>query len=307
MGTEIDPPPPDVRLAALAGNQYGLVTRGQLVAIGVGPHGIAERVRTGRLLRIHRGVYAVGHRALRPAGYWMAAVLACGADAVLSHRSAAALWDLRGDPPAHVDVTVPSRHGRLPGRGIRIHRTRRLAPTEVTERNGIPVTTVARTILDLADQLPVQDVKRAIDEAEYRGLFDLTALRAVIRDNPGRRGGRRLLALAAEPLALTRSEKETLFLGLCRRHGLPLPRAAVQIEGFEADFHWPEQRLIVEIDGIAAHRTRRAMERDRTRDRRLLLAGHRTVRLTPEALRAEPASIADDLRRLMEPGAGAEP
>jgi very-short-patch-repair endonuclease len=298
MGTESAIPPVDRRLAELAAQQYGVVTRGQLSELGLSAHGIAERVRAGRLHRLHRGVYAVGHSRLRREGHWLAAVLSCGPGAVLSHRCAAALLELRPSAASEIDVTVPTKSGRAKRSGIRVHRSRRLNSHEVSVCDGVPVTSVARTLLDLADVVTPQDLKRAIDEAEYRGKLDLAALIAIVEGNPGRRGGR-VLALAQGPPALTRSEFEQRFLSFCRRHRLPTPAVGARIEGFEVDFVWPDASLVVETDGLAAHRTRHAMERDRVRDRRLLLAGYRTVRLTVRALRDEPKVVAADLRALL--------
>jgi very-short-patch-repair endonuclease len=298
MGRESAPPPLDGRLAALAARQHGVVSLAQLLDLGFGPHGIAERIRTGRLHRIQRGVYAISPARLRREGYWLAAVLACGPGAVLSHRDAAALWELRPSAGAKVDVTVSTRFGRVKRRGIRVHRSGRLTREETVARDGVPVTTVARTLLDLADVLPDQGLKRAIDEAEYRGRFDLISLSAVVENNPGRRGAK-VLALARQPPQRTRSDLEQDFLAFCRRHRLPRPTVGAAIAGYEADFVWPEARLIVETDGLAAHRTRRAFEDDRTRDRRTLRAGYHTIRLTDRALRHDQQEVARDLRDLL--------
>ena len=297
MGAESDTPPADRRLATLAGRQYGVVTRGQLRALGIGHNGVGERVRTGRLHRVHRGVYAVGHRVLTQEARWLAATLACGPGAALSHRSAAALWALRPSSAPTVDVSVPTGAGIRARHGIRVHRSARLTADDVTVHCGIPVTTVARTLLDLADALPPQPVKRAIHEADYRGLLDMAALVAVVERNPGRRGPT-VLALARGPVERTRSELEERFLALCSKHGLPRPEVAARIEGFEVDFLWRAERIVVEIDGLAAHRTRQAMERDRLRDRRLLLAGYRTVRLTSQSLTRDWEVVFADLRAL---------
>jgi very-short-patch-repair endonuclease len=285
-------------LARLAARQHGVVSQAQLLDLGFGPHGIAERIRTGRLHRIHRGVYALSPARLRIEGYWLAAVLACGPGSVLSHRSAAALWELRPSGATAIDVTVAVRSGRAKRKGIRVHRTRRLSREETVVRDQIPVTTVARTLLDLADVLTTQALKRAIDESEYRGRFDLTSLSAVVENNPGRRGAK-LLALAKEPAQRTSSDLEIDFLAFCRRHSLPRPAVGATIAGYEVDFSWPEARLIVETDGRAAHRTRRAFESDRTRDRRTLRAGYRTIRPTDRALRDDGPEVARDLRSLL--------
>jgi predicted transcriptional regulator of viral defense system len=158
MGAKVDPP----GLESVARRQWGVVSRGQLSALGFSARGIEEWVRTKRLIRLHQGVYAVGHDRLTRKGYWLAAVLACGPGARLSHRSAAALWELRQSGGGLIDVTVPSRAGRIRRKGIRIHRSGRLGPHEATERDGIPVTTVARTLLDLADALDLQALRRAV-------------------------------------------------------------------------------------------------------------------------------------------------
>jgi very-short-patch-repair endonuclease len=294
MNPESDQPTIDRLLAELAERQYGVVTREQLRLLGVGETGIRERLRTHRLHRLHRGVYAVGHRALPSKAHWMAAVLACGKGAALSHTAAAAHHEIRHSSAATVDVTVPARSGRRRRRGIRLHRSGRLGPEDVTVREGIPVTTVARTLLDLADVLNSQALKRAIDEAEYLRLLDLNALGAAVDDNPGRRGAK-LMAAARGPAELTRSTLEDRFLALIERHGLPRPRVGVHIGGYEVDFHWPEARLIVELDGFAAHGTRARFESDRLRDRRLARAGLRTIRLTANAIGYDEDAIAEEL------------
>lgn len=292
MKGESDQPELEARLAALAGRQFGVVTREQLRGLGVGETGIEERLRTKRLHRLHRGVYSVGHRALRSEAYRMAAVLACGPGAVLSHTAAAAHLEIRPSSATRIDVTVPARSGRRHRPGIRIHRCGRLEPEDVTVHHGIPVTTVARTLLDLADVLNDQALKRAIDEAEYRRLFDLTALIAAVQRNPGRSGAKvmRTVGMEAE---LTRSVLEDRFLELVKRNGLPSPRVGVHLEGYEVDFYWPEANLVVEVDGFAAHGTRKRFESDRLRDRRLARKGLQTIRLTANALYDEDAIAAD--------------
>jgi very-short-patch-repair endonuclease len=280
-------------LADLAARQWGVVTRAQLTALGVGDSGVRDWVQSGRLHRLYRGVYAVGHDRLRSEGRRLAAVLACGPGAVLSHRDAAALWDLRQSHSAYIDVTVPSRNGRRRQHGIRLHRTSRLRPEEVTVRDGIPVTTVARTLLDLADVLQGQALRRVITEAEYLNRFDLTAIDAVVENNPGRRGAK-LLAAAGARRHRTRSKLEDRFLAFLERHRVEEPQTGVWIEGYEADFVWTRAGLVVELDGFAAHKTRSTFNADRLRDRRLWKAGFRTMRLTDQALDDEHA-VLDDL------------
>jgi Transcriptional regulator, AbiEi antitoxin len=212
-------------LGELARRQWGVVTRAQLTELGVRDRGIADWVRRGRLQRLYRGVYAVGHDRLMREGRWLAAVLACGPGSVLSHRDAAVLWDLRQSNSAYIDVTVPSRNGRRRQAGIRVHRSGRLRRDEATVRNGIPVTTVARTLLDLADVLDRQALKRVITEAEYLNRFDLTALAAVVKANPGRRGAKlmaRSKALAIGHVQSLRIDSSRCSSGTVSRS----PRAA---------------------------------------------------------------------------------
>jgi very-short-patch-repair endonuclease len=288
MGTQIDLP----ELRGLAARQWGVVTRDQLAALGLGANGIAQWVRAGRLIRLYRGVYALGHDRLRLEGRWLAAVMACGPGAALSHRDAAVLWDLRQSNSPLIDVIVPSQNGRR-RQGIRIHRSARLRPEEVTVSRGIPVTTVARTLLDLADVLERQALRRVITEAEYLNRFDLTAIDAVVDSNPGRRSAKLVEAVGAAG-DRTRSKLEDRFLAFVERHGVEQPQTGVWIEGYETDFVWTRAGLVVELDGFAAHKTRSTFNADRLRDRRLWRAGLRTMRLTSEALDDEQA-VLDDL------------
>ena len=269
-----------------------MVSRRQLVALGFSPRGIEEWVRTGRLLRLHRGVYAVGHDRLRIEGRWLAAVIACGPGAVLSHRDAAQLWEIRQSSASMIDVTVPSQNGRLRRRGIRVHRSGRLTSDEVTTRSGIPVTSVARTLLDLADMLDTQALRRAVTEAEYTNRLDVTSLNAVVQNSPGRRG-RQVMDAVHGRRHRTRSPLEDRFLRLMERHGVEEPRTNAWIAGYEVDFIWTRLGLVVELDGVAAHTTRAALNADRLRDRRLWRAGLRTIRLTSEALEDPEAVLAD--------------
>jgi very-short-patch-repair endonuclease len=298
MNPESDRPPLDALVAELARGQYGVVTREQLRGLGVGDTGIRERLRTQRLHRLHRGVYAVGHSALPAKAHWMAAVLACGAGAALSHVAAGAHHQLRASSAARVDVTVPRCSGRRHQPGIRLHRSGRLSCEDVTVVDAIPVTTVARTLLDLADVLDRHGLKRAVDEAEYLRVLDMAALVAAVQRSPGRRGAR-VLEAAKGPLELTRGALEERFLALIERHGLPRPRVGVQMDGYEVDFHWPEADLIVELDGFAAHGTRTRFESDRLRDRRLGRAGLRTIRLTASAVSYDEEAIAEELAEVV--------
>jgi hypothetical protein len=206
--------------------------------MGLGTGAIQHWLGNGRLRAIHRGVYTVGHSVLSLRGRWMAAVLACGPDSVLSHRDAAHLWDLRRSAAARIDVTAPrSREGV---NGIRLHRVRRLDPRDVTVRENISVTTVARTLLDNAEVLRPKQLERMIEEAERQRLFDLTAVRDVCERNPGRRGLHPLVACCGATLDVpphTKSDLELLFLDLCRDAGLPTPTMNAYVEGYEVDAH----------------------------------------------------------------------
>jgi very-short-patch-repair endonuclease len=280
--------PPDRTIAELARRQHGVVGRAQLKAIGLGDDAIDRQVRKGRLHALHRGVYAVGHLNLTRNGRFMAAVLACGGRAALSHFSAAVLWGmLSGDGRIH--VTAPGGRQRP---GLMVHRAP-LGDGEVARRAGIAVTAPARTLIDLADLAPRRTLERAIDEAEYLRL-DCTGL----APRHGRRGTGVLSAVLAvhrPGTTRTRSHLEELFIALCDRHQLPRPEVNVHIEGYECDFVWREQRLIVETDGGAAHGTPRAMKRDPLRDGDLMIAGWRVWRLTYERLLREPDAIAEQL------------
>jgi very-short-patch-repair endonuclease len=244
-----EPARPDALVAELAAKQHGVVTMDQLLACGMSRSGIARQVKAGRLHRIHRGVYAVGHKRLTFEGRCMAAVLACGEGAVASHRAAGALWGTLLPSPGPIDVTVPSHGGRERRRGIVIHRSITLAPDQVTRRRNIPLTHRAGTLQDLRRVLPREQHRNAVRRALDLRL-DVAA------------------ALDVDP-DLTRSELERIFLRLCRSHSLPSPEVNVRLGEYEVDFLWREPRVIVETDSFSHHGTRAAFESDRARDARL--------------------------------------
>lgn len=289
-------------IAALAVRQWGVVSRGQLLDAGLSPTVMRNRVRSGQLIRLHRGVYAVGHTRLRREGHWLAAVLAVGPGAVLSHRDAAGLHGLRPANHAQTDVTTTAQPRSVPG--IRLHRTRTLDAHDVTTVAGIPVTTVARTLLDLAGTVPHDHLAKAIKEAERNRTFDLRKVEAAMARTRGRRGRghRALKAAIAEHAALagsrTRSSLEDAFLPLILRAGLPLPSTNALVEGFEVDAVWRAKRVAVELDGWQDHGTRRAFERDRARDAALVAAGWRVVRFTHRQVTQGPDAVVETLRRL---------
>jgi hypothetical protein len=298
IGRRCSPRFVDELIADLATRQHGVVGRGQLVALGVGQRAIDHRIACRRLHPIHAGVFAVGHPLRSATGSWMAAVLACGEGAVLSHRSAAALWGVR-QFGGRAQVTA-ARTLRRPG--IATHRVA-LPPDEVTTELAIPVTTPARTLFDLAAILTRQRLEAAITEAEVRRLASPTSLADLVARYPGRRGIATLRRILGDTgrigRTLTRSELEIAFLALVDAHGLPRPSLNRTGDHGELDASWPAARLAVELDGFATHGTRRAFEADRARDRALLLAGWRVVRLTARQLTAEADTIARQLRILL--------
>jgi hypothetical protein len=272
------------------------------VALGFAKSTITRRVAAGRLFRVFRGVYAVGHPRLSRRGSWMAAVLTYGSGALLSHRSAAALWGLLPPSDGRIDVTVERgarREGRL---GVRLHRAR-LHPDDRSVRDAIPLTSPARTLVDLADVARPSTVRRAFEEAERLRIFDLHALSALLRRSRGRRGLRvlgELLAEGQDSPPTVRSQLERDFRDLIRSAGLPMPAMNVMVAGFEVDALWPQQGLVVELDGYDYHRSRLAFERDRERDERLQLTGLRVVRFTARRLRDDPGAVLRTIRRLLE-------
>lgn len=290
---------PDRQLAELAKRQHGLVTRHQLLALGVARGAIDFRLRAGRLHSVHRGVYAVGHASLSQRGVWFAAVLAYGEGTVLSHLGAAALWGLV-DPVPRVDVTAP--RGRPGRKGIRLHRAT-VYPEERAMRHEIPVTSVARTLLDIAELSSERRLRRAYEEADRLGLLRREAVERACERGVGRRGLAVLQKLMVEErTGATRSALEDLFVSLCRREQLPTPTVNARLLGFEVDALWQEQRLVAELDGFAFHHHRAAFERDRARDAALQAAGYRVVRFTHRRLERESDAVAQELRAMLAGG-----
>jgi len=288
----------DLRVDEIASRQHGVVTLRQLEGIGLGRRGVSKRASSGRLHRIHRGVYAVGHRGLSLHGRFMAAVLACGPGAVLSHVSAAVLWELLRPIDGPVHVSVPSTSGRARRAGIHLHRTPSLNPPPepspspsssqqeggrrgrllVTHRHDIPVTSVARTLEDLRASALLEPhlLRRAARQAELKGY--------------------RLERLATDR---TRSDLEALFLVICRRYGLPHPGVNVKLGRWTVDFLWRDQGLVVETDFWGYHRGSVAFQDDHARDLDLRSAGYAVLRYDDRQLEAEPARVAEDVSRAL--------
>jgi very-short-patch-repair endonuclease len=267
---------PDQEIAEIATRQHGVITTAQLLGARIYSSGISNRRTAGRLHRIHRGVYAVGHPNLSNEGRWMAAVLACGEGAVLSHRSAAALWQIASQSEG-VDVTVPGDGGRRRRNCIRVHRSTTLTERDCTRHTGVPVTNPGRTLADLRRILPSQEFARALREAEY--------LRLPIGDgfNPDR----------------TRTDLEAMFLALVRRHRIPPPEVNVNVDRYLVDFLWRPHRIIVEVDGWESHRTRSAFEGDRARDARLKVLGYEVLRFTWRQIEKDRSEVARTIRALL--------
>ena len=283
----------DASIMSLAARQHGVVTRDQLVEAGVPAHAIDYRVKRGRLHRLYRGVYRVGAHAT-DFGKETAAVLACGEAAVLSHRSAAGLWEMLPFPPHGVPVEVTLLQGcRRPGPSVCVHRFSRLDPDEMTHLQGIPVTTPVRTLLDLAGSVNARKVEQALAAALRERLTDREEIRGLLARYPRRSGAPILGALVdrdREP-AFTRSEAEVRFLKLIRKARLQMPEVNASVGGYEVDFLWRGQRLIVEIDGFAFHSSSGAFERDRRRDAVLTGAGFRVIRVTWRQVTKEPEAL----------------
>lgn len=280
------------------------MSRAQLLELGFSAQRLRTLVANGALHLVYPGVYAVGHTRLSQAGRWMAAVLACGQGALLSHRDAGRLHGLlRGTGSGVIHVTAQVVH-RVPG--IRCHRSRRPGPDDAARVDGIPVTSWSRTILDLAVDMPRARLRDALEQAERQGR-DFAELAALLDHSPGHHGLRQLRPLLAQlddaPPDL-RSPAEAELLALIHRAGLPEPHTNVVVAGELVDFHWPLERLVVEVDGRRWHGLQRDMESDRRKDVRLTLAGQRPVRFTARRIGAEPAAVIAEITMLLELGRG---
>ncbi len=294
----------DVALASIAERQHGVVSGAQLRAVGLGHSAMSKRVARGRLHRVHRGVYAVGHPGLSREGRWLAAVLAAGGGAALSHLSAAALWELVRRHQRQAHVLAP--RGRRPVGAIQVHACRRLDPRDVTVFRGIPVTTVARTLVDLSDVLDAHQLANVIHEAAFRKRLSVAATWAAI----GRANGRHNLDVLVAALeassggsAGTRSRLEDAFLALVRSGGVREPLVNVHVQAgdrrIEVDFHWPDLRLCVETDGDGHTRPRTRREDD-SRDRALRAAGYEILRWTRDDLEQRAAWVLARLRAAIQ-------
>jgi Transcriptional regulator, AbiEi antitoxin/Protein of unknown function (DUF559) len=291
-------------VAELAERQQGVVSTAQLHAAGVGQGAVELRVRRGRLHRVHRGVYAVGHSRLTQRGRMWAAVLACGGveRAVLSHRTAAAAWDLSPMPSGRLDVTSLQRSTSTAK--LRVHRGQSLdlLNDAVRQPDGLPVTSVARTLVDLASVLTSHQLERSCHRAEVLRRLDVSEVERLLADarRPGARNLRAALATlgCADP-DITRSELEERLLALVAGAGLPRPEVNAVVAGYEVDFVWRRQSLIVETDGAATHLTPSAFDEDRRKDAALQIAGYRVVRFTWAQVTDDPRGVAATVSALL--------
>jgi predicted transcriptional regulator of viral defense system len=293
----------DRLLAELAERQHGVIARRQLLRLGFTRDEIDYRVGIGRLYVVHRGVYAVGHKRITLDGRRMAAVLACGNEAVLSHRDAGAAHGIRQCNRRVFEVTVPRKQRARPG--IQLHAAR-LPADEVTTVRAIPVTTVPRTLLDLAAVRPRREIEMAMKEAEVARLVDHVSLPQLIARHPRHRGTATVRSILESLKAgdeITKEQLVSLFLGLIDRAGLPRPRLNVWIaigeRSYECDCVWRESKVMVELDGYAVHGTRQRFETDRERDRVLQGRKWRVIRVTWRQLHDDPDDVARDLGALL--------
>ncbi|MGI8413271.1 MAG: type IV toxin-antitoxin system AbiEi family antitoxin domain-containing protein [Solirubrobacteraceae bacterium] len=302
----------DLAVAAIAARQHGVVSRAQLARLGLGRGAVEHRIACGRLHPVYRGVYAVGHSLLSVNGRRLAGVLAAGPGAALSHHSAAALWGIRRGEASSTEITVP--RWRRPRPGLSLH-VAAFPADEVTIRHCIRVTSVPRTLLDLAAILRSSDVERAIERAEALRLCDPLSLADLVSRYPRRPNvatTRAILAANRIGSAITRSELEDRFLALLADHGLPRPTVNALVETsagrwIEVDCVWPDARLAVELDGYAIHAPRASFERDRGRDRALAAAGWRVVRITWRQIHLDARTVVGDLESLLATGSPGYP
>jgi very-short-patch-repair endonuclease len=296
MGGKV--PTLDQLLALLAGKQHGVVAVCQLLELGLTRRQVERRVEAGWLHRVFRGVYSVGHPATSVEAREMAAVLACGRSALLSHWTASARWKLlRPVPAIHVSA---SNDRRVPG--IRTYLVT-LHPDDRTKRDGISITSVPRTLLDIAGVAEQRTLRRAVNQAERTGWLNHKAVHELLERNARRKGTKQLRAAIASVNPATRrsrSDLEVAFLDLCAKHNLPTPVANGKINGIEVDFHWPGTNLIVELDSYEYHRTPQEFENDRRRDAYLKKCGYEVLRVGEGWLEDDPAEVAETVKKLLE-------
>jgi very-short-patch-repair endonuclease len=291
----------DEKIAAIAQWQRGRVSRSQLKEAGLSSGVIARAVRRGILFPLPGDVFAVGHAAAVELGNETAALLACPEGAALSHCSAARLWDMSTADDGMIHVVVPGGV-KTRARGFRVHRTRNLEPQDVRVRKGLPVTSPARTLVDQAEELTLRQLELAFDRALVARIMRPADVAELLARTTGRKGARPLAALLEREngiTTLTRSKAEELFLDLVRRAHLPPPQTNVRVAGYEVDFFWPEQRVVVEVDGFRFHSGRRAFEHDHRKVQDLQSAGLTVLRVTYLQLQDEPLVLIARIARAL--------
>ncbi len=278
----------------LAARQHGVVSRGQLLELGFSRGSIEHRIKTRRLHPIARGVYAAGRPELSLRGRWMAAILSSGVGAVLSHGTAAALWRVGEEEPGLIEI---SQRAAARGRpGIRVHRRPEMRACERTERHGIPVTSLVRTLIDIARRSDDAGIERAVNAADRRGLIDPESLRKALAGYGGMPDVARLRnVIDLHTFRLTDSELERRFLLLVDSAGLSRPLTGRYLNGFKVDFYWPDLRLVVETDGLRYHRTPAQQARDRSRDQAHTAGGVTPLRFTHRQVRFEASYVREIL------------
>jgi very-short-patch-repair endonuclease len=275
----------------LAQAQHWVLTRGDLEALGFSNAAVEHRVAIGRLHPVARGIYAVGRAELTPHGRWMAAVLACGDGAVLSHRSAAELWGIGYEEKGRVDVTI-RRRSRLERAGIKVRSRQKLPEPSVVRRDGIPVTHPVQTLIDLATELKPLRLERAVNQADVHDLIDPETLRTALDGHAGEPGVKKLRTmLDRHTFRLSDSDLEVLFRPLARAAAFPSPLSKHWVLGFEVDFWFPDHGLVVETDGLRYHRTPAQQARMVKRDQKHTAAGLRVLRFTHWQIAHAPGEV----------------
>ncbi|HET7051175.1 MAG TPA: DUF559 domain-containing protein [Solirubrobacteraceae bacterium] len=292
----------------MATEQHGMVARRQLLELGLTRTSVQKRLDGGRLHPVYRGVYAVGHRKLTLKGCWTAAVLACGPTALLSHRAALALWALGRSESGLIDVTIEGRVGKPGPKGVRVHSTLTLHADDVAAVDGIPVTSLAWTVVDYAGVANRRQVRSVLEAMERRALYIGRELDRLLERTPNRKGVKTLRAAIADltgPAPWLQSRLEEAFHELIRASDLPAYEANVLVEGELVDALWRKERVIVELDGYAFHKSRAQFETDRRRDAKLTVAGYRVLRITQQRLQNEPEAVLAEIRALLSAGRAA--
>lgn len=293
----------DEAISRIAARQRALITRAQLLELGIGRRAIDYAIARGRFHRIHRGIYSlVPFPALPPFAAELAAILACGAAALLSHHSAAGVWGIRPVLDGDVQVTVIGKETGRRRPGIRVHRTEALDPSDIRRHQQIPITSPARTLLDIAPEISGRSLEWALDQALVKRMVSHAAVRAVLAAYPRRPGAPVLAAFLDpdRPTTLTRSHAEEHVLALLRRAGLPVPEVNARVGHYTADFLWRAQKVILEVDGYQYHHTRAAFERDHRRDTEHQLQDFVVLRTTPGLLQHKPYALLVQLATVLE-------